>query len=63
MTLSLLSVFADSGPIVHVSPGGVFQIGGVTITNSIFYGWICSLIAIVVFVWVARRVTVKPQGF
>lgn len=34
---------AESGPAVHVAPAGVFQIGGITITNSILYGWICTL--------------------
>ncbi len=51
-----------AGPSVHVAPGGVVHLGNFTITNSIFYGWICSLVAIVVLVGVARIVTVKPQG-
>lgn len=61
--MNLLARFAeDSGPAVHIAPGGVFHLGGLTITNSIFYGWICIAVMIIVLVSIARRVTVKPQG-
>ena len=40
----VLSLFADSGPSVHIAPAPVFQLGGFTITNSILYGWICSVV-------------------
>jgi F-type H+-transporting ATPase subunit a len=53
---------ADSGPTVHVAPAGVLQLGGFTITNSILYGWACTLVIMVFLVWVARQVTVKPGG-
>ncbi len=59
---TLLGRFAETGPTVHVAPAGVFNIGGFTITNSILYGWISSLVIIAFLIWVARRVTVKPQG-
>jgi F-type H+-transporting ATPase subunit a len=62
MISTLLSRFADSGPIVHVAPAGLFKLGGFTITNSILYGWACVLVIIVLFVWTARRVRVKPRG-
>ena len=62
MPVSLARLLADSGPTVHVAPGGLWHIGGLQITNSIFYGWICSLALIMLFVWVARRVTVKPKA-
>lgn len=63
MIAGLLTRFAaESGPTVHVAPVGVFQIGGWTITNSILYGWVCAVVIIVLFSWVARRVTVKPKG-
>jgi len=58
----LLRVFATSGPTVHVAPAGVFQIGSVTITNSIFYGWICVVVICIFLIWVARKITVKPKG-
>lgn len=53
---------ADAGPTVHVAPHGVFQLGGFIITNSILYGWICTVVIIVGMIWVARQVSVKPQG-
>ncbi|PIZ61691.1 ATP synthase F0 subunit A [Candidatus Saccharibacteria bacterium CG_4_10_14_0_2_um_filter_52_9] len=63
MSFGLLSYLAaDVGPTVHVAPAGVFTIGGWTITNSILYGWICSIAIVAFLIWVARRVTVKPQG-
>lgn len=51
-----------AGPNVHIAPGAVWEIGGLTITNSILYGWICSLVIIAFLIWVARKVTVKPKG-
>jgi F-type H+-transporting ATPase subunit a len=57
-----LKLLADSGPNVHVAPGGVISIGGLTITNSVLYGWICAVVICIVLIWVARRVTVKPKG-
>ncbi len=47
---------------MHVAPAGVLQIGGLTITNSILYGWLCTSVIIAALIWVARLVTVKPQG-
>jgi F-type H+-transporting ATPase subunit a len=60
--MNLLHVVASSGPVVHIAPGGIFTIDGVTITNSIFYGWICAVLIIVVLAFTARRVTIKPKG-
>lgn len=54
--------FGDSGPAVHIAPGGVFHLGSFVITNSIFYGWICSVLLIVTLIWVARRITIRPKG-
>jgi F-type H+-transporting ATPase subunit a len=62
MIAGLFARFADSGPVVHVAPLGVFRIGGFSITNSILYGWICAVFIIVLLAWVARRVTIKPKG-
>lgn len=58
----LPSIFAADGPAVHVAPAGVLQIGGITITNSMLYGWICTTLFTIMLIWVARRVTKKPQG-
>ena len=60
--IGIVQILADSGPVVHVAPGGVLQLGGFTITNSIIYGWACALLIIIVFVLTARRSSVKPRG-
>lgn len=64
MIASLVSRFAVGavGPVVHVAPKTDFTLFGLPITNSIFYGWIISLVAAVLLVMVARRVTVRPKG-
>jgi F-type H+-transporting ATPase subunit a len=51
-----------SGPTVHVAPGEVFNIGGISITNSILYGWICAVVICALLIWVARQVAIKPKG-
>lgn len=64
MITSLLARFAaeEVGPPVHIAPGGLFDLGGFTITNSILFAWICSLLIIVVLALVARRMTLRPRG-
>lgn len=62
--MNLLSLFAaesSDGPAIHVAPGGLFEIGGWTITNSIFYGWITAALVTVFLLWVSRKFTVKPK--
>ena len=53
---------ASSTPNVHIAPGAVLSVGGFNITNSMLYGWIVILAIIVFFIWVARKITIKPQG-
>jgi len=60
--IGLLRVIASSGPAVHVAPAGVLQIGSLTVTNSMLYGWICTLFISIVLIWTAHRVTIKPKG-
>jgi F0F1-type ATP synthase membrane subunit a len=45
-----------------VAPGNDFNIGGIGITNSILYGWVCIVFLMVLFTRVAKRVTIKPKG-
>ena len=64
MIQSLLSIVAASGgdgPSIHITPGELFQINGYTVTNSILYGWICSVLILVLFVVVARMMTLRPR--
>lgn len=62
--ISAFNLFAasESGPSIHVAPAPVFEIGGITITNSILYGWVASLIIVALLIYIARRVTVRPKG-
>ena len=62
MFSGLLTRFAESGPNVHVAPAHSIDIGGLTITNSILYGWIAAIIIIILMVWAAKKVAVKPKG-
>jgi F-type H+-transporting ATPase subunit a len=59
--LTALHTFADSGPVVNVAPGTDFTIAGIQITNSIFYGWIICLIAVVALIYIGRKVAVHPK--
>ncbi|HSX24194.1 MAG TPA: F0F1 ATP synthase subunit A [Candidatus Saccharimonadales bacterium] len=63
MVNNLLSRFAaESGPSVHIAPGGLFQVHGYTITNSMVFAWLCSALIIAVLVTVARRMTLRPKA-
>lgn len=62
MISALLTKFAaESGPTVHITPGEVLKIGEYSISNSMLYAWISSLIIIVLSITVARMVRVKPR--
>jgi len=52
----------EDSPSVHVAPGEVLKIGGLSITNSMLYGWITTLVIVIFLIWAARRVRVHPKG-
>lgn len=59
----LFSHFAvTNGPTVHVAPGVDFTIAGWPVTNSIFYGWIICTLIVVLLLYAARKVSVRPAG-
>jgi F-type H+-transporting ATPase subunit a len=60
--ISLLSNFAEASPSVHVAPATDFVVAGLHISNSIFYGWIITLITVILLIWAARKVSVRPKG-
>ncbi len=63
-SLGLFAAEASDGPVIHIEPGELFKIGEVSITNSIFYGWIIAVITIIVMVTVAKMMTIRPRrGF
>lgn len=57
-----INFFGSSAPAVHIAPQAVFHLFNIAITNSILYGWIGTLIMLVLFIWVAHHITVKPKG-
>lgn len=65
--INLMSLFAAAeaeGPAIHITPGELFQIGGVSITNSIFFGIISSIIILIIMISTARKMTIRPKkGF
>jgi F-type H+-transporting ATPase subunit a len=62
MISSLVGRFADSGPTVFITPEPVFTFHGISISNSMLYGWIASAILLIVLITVARRMTIRPKG-
>lgn len=62
--LTLLAATEGDGPAIHITPGELFKIGEFSITNSMAYGAISSLLILLVLIATARRMTVKPKrGF
>jgi F-type H+-transporting ATPase subunit a len=61
--MQFLTKFAtESGPSVHIAPGGLFEFQGYTITNSMVFAWISSFLLIVILTIVARRMKLRPRG-
>ena len=62
--IGLFRTLASSGPVTHIAPSGIFHFHNLVITNSMFYGWICIVVMLMLFIWVAHRMTIKPKkGF
>lgn len=62
---SQLLMFASSesgeakGPHIAIAPEELFHIGGITITNSMLYGWICSALIIYILLKLQKNVSFK----
>lgn len=62
MIYNLLTRFAaETGPLVHITPSELFKIGNYSVTNSIFYAWVSTLVILLLSITVARMVRVKPR--
>lgn len=61
MIQTMLTRFAADGPSIHITPGALFEFHGITITNSILYGWISSVVIIILLTIAARRMTLRPK--
>jgi F-type H+-transporting ATPase subunit a len=62
MISNLLTRFADSGPTVFISDKNLFTFHGITITNSMLYGWICAIVILTTLIVIAKRITIRPKG-
>ncbi len=64
MSSNLFTSFAatETGPPVHIAPSGLFELNGFTITNSMVFAWVCSVLIIVVLAIIAKRMTLRPKG-
>lgn len=61
--MSFLSLFAaGEGPHIAIAPEHLFDVGGVTITNSMVYGWISVVIVITLFVYMKNRITINGSN-
>jgi F-type H+-transporting ATPase subunit a len=58
----MLSLFASEGPGVPLAAEPVLQIGGLTITNSMFFGAVMAIIVVSLFTFAVRRSTVRPSN-
>ncbi len=58
--MSLLTFFAaEEGPHITITSDKLFEIGGISITNSMLYGWICAAGLIALLIWARRRMSLK----
>lgn len=61
--LHALSLFAQAdGPHTHLTQAPLFNIGPITVTNVMLYGWISLVVLAIVLALVARRVTIRPKA-
>lgn len=64
--MNLLSLFAaeSDGPHISIAPEKLFEIGGFTITNSMFYGWVCAVLIVLFFYKASKHIGLRvPRGF
>lgn len=62
MISTLLTRMADAGPTVFITPEPVFTFHGITISNSMLYGWVASAVLLVVLIAIAKRMTIRPKA-
>ncbi len=60
--IAQLSRLFGSNLVIHIAPSKIFTIFGIPITDSILFGWIGTLLIVVLFIVIAHRITVKPKG-
>jgi len=56
----ILQRFAEGdGPHIAIAPEHLFTIGGLEITNSIFYGWISAVIVLSALIYFRKKITLE----
>lgn len=64
LNLFLRLAESSSGPTIHIAPGEVTTISGVSVSNSMIYGWIVGILLIIIFTITAKRMSIHPKrGF
>ena len=48
-----------SGPHISIAPEDLFYVGGITITNSMVYGWLCGIAVIYVLYRLQKHISFK----
>lgn len=59
--LNLFAATENDGPAIHITPGELFTIGDLSITNSMVYGVLSSVLILIVLIGVSRRMTIRPR--
>ncbi len=57
----LFAAAEESGPAIHITPGELFTIGELGITNSMLYGVISSALIVILLIIAARKITINPK--
>lgn len=60
MSISLFA--ATDGIHVSLRAEPLFELGGITVTNSMLYGLVCAVLIGALMLWAARKIKVKPTG-
>ncbi len=65
MSFTSLFLFAsEDGPHIAIAPEKLFEVGGITITNSMLYGWVSAVIVISLLMYGVKRISVgKTKGY
>lgn len=63
MTLSnFVYIFAAEGPHISLKPEEVLKVGDIVVTNAMIYGVLVAITTILVAVYAARKVRIKPMA-
>lgn len=54
-----MTYFAAEELDISIAPQKLFEIAGITITNSMVYGWICSIIIITLLILAVKRLSIR----